>query len=459
MISREVCQRVLHKAVSTGADYAEIYAQNTVNHSISMIASKVESVKDTVIAGAAIRVYKGMRSVMASTVDTSESGLLKCAESAAEALGQGTACIDIVLKERIFGDIHPVKVAPVSCTNKEKVDVLKRGYFAAKEYDESIVQVSGSLLDVDHNILIANTDGIYTQDRQIRTRMAISAVADKGQGTQTGFFGPGARMGMEFFDSTDPKNIAEVAAKRAVTMAGAGYCPAGFMPVAIESGFGGVIFHEACGHGLEASSVAYGQSVFAGKLGQKIANEKVTAIDDGTIPNSWGSINIDDEGTPAQKNVLIENGVLKSYMIDKFNGRRMGMASTGSARRQSYRHTPTSRMTNTYIAPGTDKNEDIIASIEYGLYAASMGGGSVNPVTGEFNFSVNEGYIIRNGQICEPVRGAALVGKGSDVIQNIDMVGTDLAMGQGMCGSSSGSIPTNVGQPLIRVSTITVGGR
>ncbi len=459
MISREICARVLHKAVSTGADYAEIFAENTTNHSISMIASKVDSIRDTVIAGAAVRVYKGMRSVMASTVDTSEAGLLRCAEQAAEALGQGTAAMDIVLKERTFGDIHPVKIAPTSCGNKEKVDVLKQGYFAAKDYDECIQQVSGTLLDVDHNILIANTDGTYARDRQIRTRIAISAVADKGTGTQRGSFGPGRRMGMEMFDFIDPKHVGEVAAKQAVTMAGAGYCPAGVMPVAIDNGFGGVIFHEACGHSLEASSVAYGQSQFTGKLGEKIANEKVTAIDDGTIPNAWGSINIDDEGTPAQRNVLIEKGVLKSYMIDKFNGRRMGMASTGSSRRQSYAYTPTSRMTNTYIAAGEDKNEDIISSIEYGLYAASMGGGSVNPVTGEFNFSVNEGYIIRNGKICEPVRGASLVGKGSEIIQNIDMVGTDMEMGQGMCGSSSGSVPTNVGQPLIRVSSITVGGR
>lgn len=459
MISRDTCQRVLQKAVSSGVDYAEIYAENTVNHTISMIASKVDAIKDTVVAGAAVRVYKGMRSVMASTVDTSEAGLLRCAESAAEALGQGTAQIDIVLKERLYGDIHPVKIVPTSCTNAEKVAILKEGYFAAKEYDESVVQVSGSLLDVDHKILVANTEGIYAQDRQIRTRMAISAVADKGSGTQTGSCSPGRRMGLEMFDFIDPKATGITAAKQAVTMAGAGYCPAGVMPVAIENGFGGVIFHEACGHGLEASSVAYGQSVFAGRLGQQIANPKVTAIDDGTIPNAWGSINIDDEGTPAQRNVLIENGILKSYMIDKFNGRRMGMTSTGSSRRQSYRHTPTSRMTNTYIAAGEDKNEDIIASIEYGLYAASMGGGSVNPVTGEFNFSVNEGYMIRDGKICEPVRGAALVGKGSEVIQNIDMVGTDMAMGQGMCGSSSGSVPTNVGQPLIRVSTITVGGR
>ena len=459
MISREICQRVLRKAVSTGADYAEIFAEHTINHSISMIASKVDSISDTVIAGAAVRVYKGLRSVMASTVDTSETGLLRCAEQAAEALGQGEAQIDIVLKERLFGDIHPVKIVPSTVDNREKVAILKDGYFAAREYADSITQVTGTLLDVDHNILVASTEGLYTQDRQIRTRIAISAVAEMDGETQTGSCNPGRRMGLEMFDFIDPKAVGIHAAKQAVTMAGAGYCPAGLMPVAIENGFGGVIFHEACGHSLEASSVAYGQSQFTGKLGQKIASEKVTAIDDGTIPGAWGSINIDDEGTPAQRKVLIEKGVLKSYMIDKFNGRRMGTESTGSSRRQSYRYTPTSRRTNTYIAPGEDKNEDIIASIEYGLYAKEMGGGSVNPVTGEFNFAVSEGYMIRNGKICEPVRGASLVGKGSQIIQNIDMVGTDLDMGQGMCGSSSGSVPTNVGQPLIRVSSITVGGR
>ena len=459
MISREICQRVLQKAVSTGADYAEIFAENTVNHVINMIADKVDSINDAVIAGAAVRVYKGLRSVMASTVDMSEAGLLRCAESAAEALGQGEAQIDIVLQERLFGDIHPVKIVPSSVPNQAKVAILKEGYFAAREYDSAVKQVTGSLLDVDHNILIANSEGLYTQDRQIRTRMFISAVAEMNGETQTGSCAPGRRMGLEMFDTIDPKNVGIHAARQAVTMAGAGYCPAGVMPVAIENGFGGVIFHEACGHSLEATSVALGQSQFTGKLGQKIANEKVTAIDDGTIPGAWGSINIDDEGTPAQRKVLIENGVLRSYMIDKFNGRRMGMASTGSSRRQSYRFTPTSRMTNTYIAPGQDKDADIIASIAYGLYAKEMGGGSVNPITGEFNFAVNEGYLIRNGKICEPVRGASLVGKGSEIIQNIDMVGANLDMGQGMCGSSSGSVPTNVGQPLIRVSSITVGGR
>ena len=459
MISREICCQVLHRALSTGGDYAEIFAQNTVNHSIHMISDAVDAIRDTNIAGAAVRVYKGLRSVMASTVDTSREGLLACAEKAAGALGEGSAPMDIVLREQITANVHPVKIVPTSVPNQEKVAILKEGYFAAREYDGPVIQVSGTLASVDHRIFIANSEGLLTADRSVRTRIAIEAVAEKEGQTQTGRCSPGRKMGLEMFDTIRPEAVGREAARQAVTMAGAGYCPAGVMPVAIENGFGGVIFHEACGHSLEASAVAYGRSQFAGRLGEKIASTKVTAIDDGTIPNAWGSINIDDEGTPARKNVLIEKGVLKSYMIDKFNGRRMGMASTGNARRQSYAFTPTSRMTNTYIAPGEDSNEDIIASMEYGLYAKDMGGGSVNPVTGEFNFSVNEGYLVRNGRICEPVRGASLVGKGSDILCSIDMVGTCMEMGQGMCGSSSGSVPTNVGQPLIRVDRITVGGR
>ena len=459
MISKEICERVLQKAASTGADYAEIFAENTLNHTVNLVGGKVDSVHDAQIAGAAVRVFLGLRSVMATTVDTTEAGLLRCAQRAAEALAEGRAAVSITLRERLSGDIHPILIAPTSVSNADKAALLKEACAAASGYDKAIVQVTGTLLDVDHRILVATSEGLWTQDRQIRTRMMVNAVAEVNGETQTGGCRPGARRGMELFEAVDPREVGLHAARQAVTMAGAGYCPAGVMPVAIGNGFGGVIFHEACGHSLEASSVAYGNSQFCGKLGQKIAHEKVTAIDDGTIPNDWGSINIDDEGTPARRNVLIENGVLKSYMIDKFNGRRMGMASTGNARRQSFSFVPTSRMTNTFIAPGSDKNEDIISSIEYGLYAKEMGGGSVNPVTGEFNFAVNEGYLIRNGKVCEPVRGASLVGKGSEVIQKIDMVGSDLLCGQGMCGSSSGSIPTNVGQPLIRVSSITVGGR
>lgn len=459
MISRDICAAVLRRAVATGADYAELYAQNTVNHSIHMIADKVDAINDTVVAGASVRVFRGLRCVTASTVDTSEAGLLRCADQAAEALGQGSAQIEIVLKERLFGDIHPVTVVPSSVGNAAKVEILKDGYFAAREYHESIRQVTGTLLDVDHNILVANTDGLYTQDRQIRTRMVLSAVSEINGETQTGTCAPGRRMGLEMFDSIDPKAAGIKAAKQAVTMAGAGYCPADVMPVAIENGFGGVIFHEACGHSLEASSVAYGRSQFAGKLGQQIANTKVTAIDDGTIPNGWGSAEMDDEGTPTARNILIENGVLKSYLVDRLNGRRMGAAITGSARRQDYRYAPTSRMTNTFIANGKSDPAEIIANTEFGLYAKQMGGGSVDPATGSFNFAVLEGYMIRNGKIAEPVRGATLIGKGYEVLRDIDMVGNNLKRAQGMCGSKSGSIPTDVGQPMIRVSSMTVGGR
>lgn len=265
-------------------------------------------------------------------------------------------------------------------------------------------------------------------------------------------------MGLEFFETTNPESIGEEAARIALVLSQAKPCPSGKMPVIIDNGFGGVIFHEACGHSLEASAVAKNQSVFAGKLGQQIASSKVSAIDDGTIPNAWGSENIDDEGTPQRRRVLIENGILKSYMIDRLNGRRMNMESTGSSRRQSYKFEPTSRMSNTFIAPGTDSFEEMLKGVEKGLYAKKMGGGSVNPQTGEFNFAVQEGYLIEDGKITDPVKGASLIGNGAEILMNIDMVGDNLERAQGMCGASSGSIPTDVGQPRLRVSSITVGG-
>ncbi|MFY9527047.1 MAG: TldD/PmbA family protein, partial [Limnochordia bacterium] len=296
-------------------------------------------------------------------------------------------------------------------------------------------------------------------DRRIRTRLGINAVASKGNEKQSAFRGPGRHMGFELYEQIDVEEIARDAAQSAVTMVNADYAPSGKYPVIIDNEFGGVIFHEACGHGLEATSVAKGASVFAGKLGQKVASEIVTAVDDGSIPNAWGSQNIDDEGFKTRRNVLIENGILKGYMIDRLNGRRMGMEPTGNSRRQSYKYAPTSRMTNTFICAGESTKEEIIANTEYALFARRMGGGSVNPATGEFNFAVAEGYIVRNGKIEKPVRGATLIGKGSDVLLKIDMVGSNLATGQGMCGSLSGSIPADVGQPTIRVTEMTVGGR
>ncbi|MBR3879784.1 MAG: TldD/PmbA family protein, partial [Clostridia bacterium] len=457
MISRLLLEDVLAVAMSTGADFAEVYAERTRNNGIRFLNGKIDTASDGVTSGVGIRAFIGTRTVYATTTDISRSGLIRCARAVADALGESNAQVSIHLTERIFPNIHPVKILPGSTPMKTRTDILKEACFAANERDEKIKQVMGSLASVDHSILIANSEGLYTTDRHVRTRIAVQAVASDGHENQSGSASPGRGMGLEMFEFVDPKKVGITAADQALVNLRADYCPAGQMTVAIENGFGGVIFHEACGHSLEATSVGTGTSQMAGKLGQKIANEKVTAIDDGTIPGAWGSVNIDDEGHPTQKNILIENGILKSYMIDRLGSRRMGMAMTGNGRRESFMYEPTSRMTNTYIANGPDKNEDIIASIEYGLYAKSMGGGSVNPLTGEFNFAVNEGYIVRNGIICEPVRGASLVGTGSQILQDIDMVGQNLDTAQGMCGSSSGSVPTDVGQPLIRVSQITVG--
>lgn len=452
-------EEILGIAISTGADFAEIYWEYTRNGNITLLGGRIDAIADNTISGVGIRAFLGTKTVYGSTSDISRAGLIKCARAVAEAMGEGSAEMNIHLKPTAVTDIHPVKINPIDADNKVKCDLLRLANEAARGYDSRIVQSVGNLSTVDHEILVANTEGLLKTDRHVRTRMAVSAVASSGGENQNGSCSPGRGMGLEVFDLFSPADIGRTAAAQAITNLEADYCPAGQMPVAIENGFGGVIFHEACGHSLEATSVGTGRSQMCGKLGQKIANEKVTAIDDGTIANAWGSVNIDDEGNPTQRNVLIENGVLKSYMVDRLGSRRMGMPMTGNSRRQSYTYEPTSRMTNTFIDNGPDKNEDIIASIEYGLYAKSMGGGSVNPLTGAFNFAVNEGYIVRNGKICEAVRGASLIGTGSEILQDIDMVGQNLATAQGMCGSSSGSVPTDVGQPLIRVSKITVGGR
>ncbi|MBC8630829.1 TldD/PmbA family protein [[Eubacterium] tenue] len=460
MISREIASKVLSKCLITGGDFAEIFEEDTISNSIGLIDSKVENALGGRSYGIGIRIFKNFKSVYAYTNDNSLSSLLDTAYKAALALGSLKEEKSIVINNSVnYENMHNIKLYPNAIGYEKKIKVMKEAYKSAKDYSKDISQVNVTYLDKAQKILVANSEGLYIEDERIRTRLGISAVASKGNENQTGFEGPGRAKGFEMFEEIDPIFYGKEAARTAHTMLHARNCPAGKMTVAIDNGFGGVIFHEACGHSLEATSVAKGNSVFSGKLGEQIASTKVTAIDDGTLANHWGSSNIDDEGNFTKKNVLIENGILKSYMIDKLNGRRMNMEPTGSSRRQSYKYAPTSRMTNTYIAPGDDNPEDIIKSIDNGLYAKKMGGGSVNPVTGEFNFAVAEGYIVKNGQIQEPVRGASLIGKGSDVLMNIDMVGNNLAQAQGMCGSSSGSIPTNVGQPMIRVKEITVGGR
>lgn len=459
MLSKAVIEDILTAALSTGGDFAEIFVEDKYSNRLNMVGGRLESAVSGRDYGIGIRIFKDLNYVYAYTnVDTPEN-LIKVAQTAAQAI-QGTR-MDLVLNlEKVsVPNNHPIKILPDSISKKEKLDLITRAYNAAKSYHEVISQVRVDYFDEDQKVLIANSEGLLVEDRRVRTRTMISAVASRGNEKQSGFYGPGAAMGFEFYDTIDIEEYAREAARTAVTMIFADYAPSGKMPVVIDNEFGGVIFHEACGHSLEATSVAKKMSVFADRLGEQVASEIVTAIDDGTIPNAWGSSNVDDEGTPMRKNVLIENGILRSYMVDRFNARRMKTETTANARRQSYRFAPTSRMTNTYIAPGKHTPEEIIANTEYGLYAKYMGGGSVQPATGEFNFAVREAYLIKNGKIDKPVRGATLIGKGSEILKKIDMVGNNLALGQGMCGSRSGSIPANVGQPMIRVSEILVGGR
>lgn len=459
MLTERLVTDVLLAALSTGGDFAEIFMEDTYNTNIRMIDGKVEEGVSGRDYGLGIRIFQGFRSVYAYTNDISRENLMKVALEAAAALLGSPEQKSIVLARMGVEKFNPIRLEPRKIANREKVDIMKKAHFAAANYDKQISQVAISYLDTDQNVFIANSDGLMVEDRRVRTRLAINAVATKGNEKQSAFRGPGRHMGFELFDHIDVEEIARDAARSAVTMVNADYAPSGKLPVIIDNEFGGVIFHEACGHSLEATSVAKGASVFSNKLGEKIASDVVTAVDDGTIPNAWGSQNIDDEGNKTRRNVLIENGILKGYMIDKLNGRRMGMEPTGNARRQSYKYAPTSRMTNTFICAGQSTKEEIIANTEYALFAKHMGGGSVNPATGEFNFAVSEGYIVRNGKIEKPVRGATLIGKGSEILQKIDMVASNLATGQGMCGSVSGSIPADVGQPTIRVTEITVGGR
>ncbi len=458
MIAQSVIDEVLGEALSTGGDFAEVFVEDRYTNRIVLQSGNVENSLSGRDFGVGIRVFRNFFSAYAYTTDASREGLLKAAKNAAAAISGAAVIQPQPLVKESFTSTHQIQISPSLVDKARKVSVMKNAYAIAKGFHEAIQQVSVFYLDEEQNVLIANSEGRYMEDKRTRSRMMIQSIAADGNKMESGFYGPGAHKGFEFIEGLNLEHYAKEASRIAVTMLSAQPSPSGKFPVIIDNEFGGVIFHEACGHGLEATSVAKNNSAFSGRLGEKVASDLVTYIDDGTIPNEWGSIQVDDEGEPTKRNVLIENGILKGYLIDKLNARRMGMNPTGSARRQSYRFAPTSRMTNTFIAPGKSRPEDIIANTEYGIYAKYMGGGSVDPATADFNFAVMEAYLVKNGKLDTPIKGATLIGNGPKTIQLVDMVGNNLAHGAGMCGSLSGSIPVNVGQPMLRVSEMTVGG-
>ena len=457
MITQSVAQKALDVALSRGGDYAELFLEDTSANSLSLLNGEAEGASSSRRCGCGVRVLDGTRYVYTYTAGLNEGDILSAAQAAADALAEEKQAQALRFAVRSFG-AFPTK-DPCDIDNAYRAKLLLDACKAAKGVDSKISQVKASVADTDQHVLICSSDGLFTTDRRVRTRIRVQAVASNENDMQTGFAAPGSGCGYELFDRIDPSELGKKAASSALMMLSAPECPSGVYPVVIENGFGGVIFHEACGHSLETTAVAYGNSEFCGKMGQQIANSCVTAIDDGTLPGEWGSCNVDDEGMEMQRNVLIEKGVLKSYMSDIIGARKAGIQRTGNGRRQDYTFAPTSRMTNTFIAPGTDSREEMISTMGDGLYATTMGGGSVSPLTGEFNFAVNEAYWVKNGKILCPVRGASLIGKGGKVLMDIDRVSDNLALAAGVCGSSSGSVPTNVGQPCIRIKSITVGGK
>ena len=449
MIERKLIEKVIDKALSNGADFAEIFMEDTYNSRINFYDSKT---KQNIVGkdfGAGVRVFYGTTAIYAYTNDLSERSLLTAADAVSKA-AKGTSIIQPIDLTKIeFENIHPIQIPNNTVAKSDKIDFIRKINEASRNFNKLIAQVDITFQEKMQKVLIANSEGLWVEDSRNYSRVVVRSIASDGKEKQTGGENPGGHAGYEFFNKLNPAELGEKSARMAVTMLKADYAPSGKLPVVIDNGFGGVIFHEACGHALETTSVAKGASVFTGKLGKQIANPVVTAFDDGTIPNEWGSENIDDEGMPTKK----------TYMVDKMGSIKTSYERTGSGRRQSYKFAPASRMRNTFIAPGKSKLEDLITSVDYGIYAKKMGGGSVMPGTGNFNFAVGEGYIIRNGKIAEPVRGATLIGNGAEALMKISMVADNLAMAQGMCGSVSGSIPANVGQPAIKIDEIIVGGR
>lgn len=460
MITKANAKKILDITLSSGADFGELFFEDTIESSLKLENGVVSKVNSGNVYGCGIRILKKDKCVYGYTNDISMKSLAKLATTLKDSFFGSKEYEVKPLKLVKSSNKHLPKIPYEKVSQEELLSLLKKAYTAAKEYDEKISKVDVGFSYDNKKITIFNSDGKIVKDQHTRGRMSIIVIASKDGEMQMMHSGPGAQKGFEYFkDEIDVVDIAKQTAKSAITMLLADECPAKVMPVIIDNGFGGVIFHEACGHPLEASAVSKNLSPFANKIGQKVASEVVSAIDDGTIEGGWGSGNFDDEGNKTTRNVLIKDGILQNYLIDNFNGRAMNRDGNGACRRESYKYQPTSRMSNTFIDNGKSTFDEIISSTKYGLYAKSLGGGSVNPTTGDFNFAVNEGYIVENGKIAYPVKGATLIGNGADVLLKIDMVGNNLERAQGICGAASGSIPADVGQPTIRVSSMTVGGR
>lgn len=456
LVPPPLAERVLARALANGGDFAELFAEERGSFSVSLDDSKVEGPGGGSERGAGVRVVSGDSTYFGHVDGLAEDDLLRVAESVSGAL-RGERAEHRALASPRRPHSHAVISPPGEVEAARKADLLRACDERARSAGAAVDQVTASYSEGTRAVEVFNSDGVAAADERTRVRLGVQVIARRGDRVETGMQTRGAHAGFELLEE-DPAEVAAEAARKALTLLDAVDAPSGVMPVVVGNGFGGVLLHEAVGHGLESDAVQKRASVYAGRLGDRLAEPFVDAFDDGHMANGWGSDGIDDEGTPTQATAILENGRLVSYLYDVLRARRDGVASTGNGRRMSFRHLPIPRMTNTYFAPGDATPDELIAGVGDGLYAVSFGGGQVEPATGDFVFGVSEGYLIESGKVTAPVRGATLVGNGIDALAAVDGIAADLAIATGFCGKDGQSIPAGVGQPHVRLRALTVGG-
>jgi TldD protein len=458
-LSSDLLHATIDRALRRGGDFAEVFVEDRRSLGLSLEERRVERAAGGREAGFGVRLTSGERTFYAYSDEIDEANLERAADAVASAVrGGGSAQASDLGEVRRAGDAAAVKVPPASVETGAKAGLLRAADEAARSSGPAVHQVAASYLESRQRVLVANSLGAYVGDDRTRVRLTVNVVARRDGVIQTGYESLGGSQGFEIMGDEVATTLAREAAAKAVAMLDARPAPSGPMAVVLGNGFGGTLFHEACGHGLEADGIAKGSSIYEGKIGDPVAAPIVSAYDDGSIPGGWGSSAIDDEGTPTQKTLVIEEGRLRGFLYDGLRARSMGAAPTGNGRRQSFRHIPIPRMTTTYIAPGDIATADVIAATEHGFYAKSLAGGQVEPASGNFVFGVSEGYLIEHGRITAPCRGATLVGNGIEILRGIDLIADDFLVKSGICGKDGQSVPVGTGQGTLRIARMTVGG-
>jgi len=456
--SPALLEEMISSLLSCGGEYADVYYQNNSARMIEAEDGQLEKVSSTQEKGMGLTIIRDGVRHFASTVDLSSKALLGLARTLASGAGKLGASSKVMLDRADRGPL-PMGEDPARVSLDEKARLVMKGLEAGRAYDNRIIQVKSVLRDSVSHIIVANSEGALAEDNRAYGVYLVQSVGSDGENIQVGYEPVGGIGGYEVFSTMDPEEIGIVSARRAITMLEASEAPAGRMMVVLSSEAGGTMVHEAVGHGLEADLAGQELSVYSGMLGQQVASDLVTVVDDPTLPGKRGSYNIDDEGMLAERTVLVDNGKLVAFMSDRLSCLRDGFIPSGNGRRQSFRHWPIPRMSNTIIEPGSHDPEEIVRSVEKGLFVRKMGGGQVNTVTGDFVFEVSEGYLIEGGQVSSPVRGATLAGNGPEVLKSVDMVGSDLGFGLGTCGKEGQGVPVGDAQPTLRLPDIVVGGR